>query len=217
MAPKTENLETTRIRPVLARRTVRADGSSHCALRVYCDKQNHSVPVEACGRCRDCVAVESGPDGAPRAVRCPPGSTDTAGGALARGVIVVEPEVSLARVVDLLAGAHAMAVAVSDRTGKIAGVIHESQLLPELLARGPALRHEGDARLASARLCLERADQAMSAVSAVEVTTPLRTAVDVMAKNHGRFVVVVDPGGVPLGLLWDADGLHALFGKRDEH
>src|SRR5262249_48199093 len=117
MAPKTDTVESPTNHPVLVRRTVNANGASHCALRVFCGQQGRSVPVEECRRCRDCIGIVPGTDGIEQAVLCPPDPTNTAGGALRRGVIVLDPDVSLAHVVESLAGGHIMAVAVADHSG----------------------------------------------------------------------------------------------------
>jgi len=201
---------------VLVQRTIRSDGSSERSLQIYCPDRGESVPLEQCWRCTACVKVLTDEKGDAKAVECLPAPASennirSVGTALRRGVTVVDLAVSLGEVVALLAEKRTGVVAVADEANRIAGVIHESTVLPELLAAQKMKSGRDDV----AHLALSRADETMVPSVPVLETKPLREALLDMASSHSRCLIVVSGQGVPLGVLWDVDALHALFGTAN--
>jgi predicted transcriptional regulator len=154
-------------------------------------------------------------NGDPKEVHClPPAAgreTDVrrVGSALREGVVVVDLAVQLRDVVALLVESRNGVIVVADQAGQFAGVIHESHMLPELLAMK---KMKDFSRHDFAHLTLGRADEAMVRSVSVSESKPLREVLLEMASSHSRCLIAVSGTGVPVGVLRDVDALHALFG-----
>ncbi len=209
--------------PILVAHVTRADGSQARALRVYCGGRGASVPLATCLECRRCHEVREANGGSQGWVLCtPPVSTRSesepirVGDALHGGIVGVEEDVLVCEVVALFIELKLHAVVVTDKMGKFMGLVHESDLLPEILARG-AVPHQRVARpLGSVRAADQPAAAVMSSIRPVPESMSLREAVTEMAAEHHRQILAVDDEGLPIGMLADFEALHALFAVDPE-
>jgi predicted transcriptional regulator len=55
----------------------------------------------------------------------------------------------------------------------------------------------------------------MRPAATIAENIPLRTALAAMATAHQRQLLVLDAHGFPVGVLFDVDALHALYGRDD--
>jgi predicted transcriptional regulator len=62
---------------------------------------------------------------------------------------------------------------------------------------------------------LEPASALMLPAATIAESLPLRTALSAMTTAHQRQLLVLDERGVPVGILFDVDALHAIYGRDD--
>jgi len=204
--------------PILLSETIDVDGTHRYGLRVFCDVRQHSVPLEVCRACSSCLAIDgSALDGG--CVRCAPpeqsvpADATPAGRALHRGLVAVDRSVLVRDVVELFAKRGLRLVVVNDGEGRAEGVVHESQLLPEIQIRAQV---RGDAtRFGWESIHLEPASALMRPPATIVENAPLHAALEEMTTAHQRQLLVLDEQGTAVGILFDVDALHALYG-RDE-
>lgn len=134
------------------------------------------------------------------------------GRALHRGVIAVDEGVLVRDIVALFAERGLRLVVVTDVDGRAGGVVHESQLVPQIQDHAHS-RGGGPTRWES--VSLEPASALMLPAATIAESIPLRTALAAMSTAHQRQLLVVDKQGFPVGVLFDVDALHALYGRDD--
>ena len=205
--------------PVLLSEIIGLDGTRRHRLSVFCDVRLHSVPLEVCRACPSCVAISKGALDGSGSVRCAPpeesipSTLAPAGRALHRGVIAVDEAVLVRDLVALFVERGLRLVVVTDIDGRAGGVVHESQLLREIQEHA---RLSGNAtRLGWESMDLEPASALMRPAATIAENLPLRTALAAMTTAHQRQLLVLDERGFPVGVLFDVDALHALYGRDD--
>jgi CBS-domain-containing membrane protein len=135
------------------------------------------------------------------------------GRALHRGVIAVDEAVLVRDIVALFVERRLRLVVVTDVDGRVGGVVHESQLLRQIQEHA---RPSADAtRLGWEAMDLEPVSALMHPATTVTENIPLRTALAAMTTAHLRQLLVLDEHGYPVGVLFDVDALHALYGRGD--
>jgi CBS domain-containing protein len=198
---------------------VAVDGTRRYRLSVFCDVRLHSVPLEVCRACPSCVAISGGELDGSGSVRCaPPEETVPStlaptGRALHRGVLAVDEAVLVRDIVALFVERGLRLVVVTDVDGRAGGVVHESQLLRQIQEHA---RSSGKAtRLGWESMDLEPASALALPAPTIAENVPLRTALAAMTAEHQRQLLVVDEHGFAVGVLFDVDALHALYGRDD--
>jgi CBS domain-containing protein len=194
------------------------DGTHRYGLRVFCDVRQHSVPLDVCKACSSCLAIDGSPlDGG--CVRCAPPEQSvpvdaaSTGRALHRGLVAVDRSVLVRDVVELFVKHSLRLVVVTDGEGRAEGVVHESQLVQEIQNRALV---RGDAtHLGWESIHLEPASALMRPPATIGEDVPLHIALAEMTAGHQRQLLVLDANSTPVGILFDVDALHALYG-RDE-
>ena len=205
--------------PVLLSEIVGVDGTRRHRLSVFCDVRLHSVPLEVCRACPSCVAISGGQLDGSGSVRCappeesiPPTLVPT-GRAIHRGVIAVDEAVLVRDVVALFVERSLRLVVVTGVDGRAGGVVHESQLVRQIQEHA---RSSGNATcLGWESMDLEPASALMRPATTIAENLPLRTALSAMSTAHQRQLLVLDEHGFPVGVLFDVDALHALYGRDD--
>jgi CBS domain-containing protein len=206
--------------PVLLSEMIGVDGTRRHKLSVFCDVRLHSVPLEVCKVCPSCRAISGGAlDGSGSVVQCAPpeesvpSTLPPAGRALHRGVIAVDEAVLVRDVVSLFIERGLRLVVITDVDGRAGGVVHESQLLRQI--QESACLPANATRLGWESMDLEPASALMRPAAIIAESIPLRTALAAMTTAHQRQLLVVDEHGFPVGVLFDVDALHALYGRDD--
>jgi CBS domain-containing protein len=211
-----------RLHPILVTQVLRADGSRKRELRVFCEARGSSVPIDVCRACTRCHGITGERD--PRGWVCctPPDVPEhdeelgpSAGVALREGAVAVEEGVLVRDVVALFAERRLRVVVVVDGDGHAAGLVQESQLLPEI--RAHTRTDGGGDRIGWGLVAAEQASSVMSSVRPIPEGISVREALAEMAGLHHQRLVVVDGEGVPVGVLVDVHALMALHGNRGEH
>jgi len=182
--------------PVHSRRTMRADGTIADASSVFCAFKACSVSVDVCAECERCdeIVVPEG-ERAAQGVRCDAaraGPTPECWTAMCN-VFCVDPELSAAKLTDLLMDFSIDAAPVVDEEGMLLGIISRADLLRWLWHDGaplatvgalmrPALGVSETAPIASAaaRLSLLGADALPVISNARPAVIGVITAQDVM-------------------------------------
>jgi hypothetical protein len=205
--------------PVLLSEMIGVDGIRRHKLSVFCDVRLHSVPLEVCRACPSCVDISGGELDSGGSVRCAPPEESVpstlapAGRALHRGVMAVDEAVLVRDIVALFVERGLRLVVVTGVDGRAGGVVHESQLLREIQQHA---RSSGNAtRLGWESMDLEPASSLMRPAATIAENIPLRTALAAMTTAHQRQLLVLDEHGFPVGVLFDVDALHALYGRDD--
>jgi CBS domain-containing protein len=205
--------------PVLLSEVIGVDGTRRHRLSVFCDVRLHSVPLEVCRACPSCVAISGGELDGSGSVRCAPPEESVpstlalAGRALHRGVTAVDEAVLVRDIVALFVERGLRLVVVTGVDGRAEGVVHESQLLRQIQEHG---RSAGKAtRLGWESIDLEPASALALPAATIAENLPLRTALATMTTAHQRQLLVVNEQGFPVGVLFDVDALHALYGRDD--
>jgi CBS domain-containing protein len=205
--------------PVLLSEVIGVDGTHRYRLSVFCDVRLHSVPLEVCRACPSCVAITGGELEGCGSVRCAPPEESVAstlapaGRALHRGVIAVDQAVLVRDVVALFVERGLRLVVVTDGDGRAGGVVHESQLLPQIQAHAGS--SDNATRLGWESIEMEPASAVMHPAATIAENLPLRTALEAMTTARKRQLLVLDEHGFPVGVLFDVDALHALYGRDD--
>jgi predicted transcriptional regulator len=198
---------------------VGADGKHRHELRVFCDAQLHSVPLDVCRSCRACAEITGDEADGTGCVRCTPASElvpagpTPSGRAVRRGVVAVDEGVLVRDVVALFVERGLRMIVVTDAAGRAGGVVHESQLVRQIQDHAHAVRHA--THLGWESTTLEPASAIMSPPAMVREEVSLDAALSVMATSHQRQLLVVDEEGFAIGVLVDVDALHALYGHSD--
>lgn len=142
-----------------------------------------------------------------------PSNAAPAGRALHRGLVAVDGSVLVRDIVELFVQRGLRLIVVTDGEGRAEGVVHESQLLHEIRTRAQV---RGDAtHLGWESIHLEPASALMRPPATIVENAPLHTALAEMTTARQRQLLVTDENGTPVGILYDVDALHALYG-RDE-
>jgi CBS domain-containing protein len=205
--------------PVLSSEMIGVDGTRRRRLSVFCDVRLHSVPLEVCKACPSCIAISGGECDGSRSVRCAPPEESIpptlapAGRALHRGVITVDEGVLVRDIVALFVERGVRLLVVTDVDGRAGGVVHESQLMHQI--QDHVHSRAGAPRLGWESVHLEPASALMRPAATITENIPLRTALEAMATAHQRQLLVLDAHGFPVGVLFDVDALHALYGRDD--
>jgi CBS domain-containing protein len=205
--------------PVLVSEVIGVDRTPRYRLSVFCDVRLHSVPLEVCQACPSCVAITGSELEGSGCVRCAPPDESVpstlapTGRALHRGVIAVDEAVLVRDIVVLFVERGLRLVVITDVDGRAAGVVYESQLLHQI--QDHAHSRVGATRLGWEAMDLEPASALMRAAPSIAENIPLRTALAAMATAHQRQLLVLDEQGFPVGVLFDVDALHALYGRDD--
>ncbi len=205
--------------PVLLSEMIGVDGTRRHRLSVFCDVRLHSVPLEVCKACPSCVAINGGELDGSGSVRCAPpeesvpSTLPPAGRALHRGVVAVDESVLVRDVVALFVERGLRLVVVTDVDGRAGGIVHESQLLRQIQesAHSPV----SATHLGWDSIDLEPASALMRPATTIAENIPLRTALAAMTTGHHRQLLVLDEDGFAVGVLFDVDALHALYGRDD--
>ncbi len=204
--------------PILLSEVIAADGTHRSGLRVFCDVRQRSVPLDVCEACPSCVDITGGEHDA-GCVRCAPpdesvvADASPTGRALHRGLVAVDETVLIRDVVELFVDRGLRLVVVTNAEGRAGGVVHESQLIREIQDHAQA--RNGATRLGWESMDLEPASALMRAAPTIVESAPLHTALAAMTAGHQRQLLVLDELGTPVGVLFDVDALHALYGRDD--
>lgn len=216
-----EGPETDGRRPILALQVARADGSGKRGLRVFCGVRERSIPLEVCRTCSGCLTIVEAEEHAKGWVCCaPPEGVRpsperlSVGGALEEGVVAVEEDVLVRDVVPLFVGERVRLVVVVDPKGRISGVLHEVDLLPQIQAHAHAQAVPAAAQLGWARVANSVASALMSPAVAISESVALRDALIEMAAARNQRLVAVDDERRPVGVLVDVQAMHVLRAKR---
>ena len=125
--------------------------------------------------------------------------------------MAVDRSVLVRDVVELFAKRGLRLVVVNDGEGRAEGVVHESQLLPEIQVRAQV---RGDAtQFGWESIHLEPASALMRPPATIDENAPLHAALEEMTTAHQRQLLVLDEQGTAVGILFDVDALHALYGR----
>lgn len=203
--------------PVLVSEVIGVDGTPRYRLNVFCDTRLHSVPLEVCRACPSCVAITGSELDGSGCVHCAPPAESVpstlppAGRALHRGVIGVDEAVLVRDLVALFVERGLRLVVVTSVDGRPGGVVYESQLLRQIQEHVHS--RIGATRLGWEAMDLEPASALMLPAATIAENIPLRTALAAMSTAHHRQLVVLDDQGAPVGVLFDVDALHALYGR----
>lgn len=203
--------------PVLVTRHVHADGTYTLAFRVHCAARREAVPLDTCRECTRCSDIGGDSMGSLSWVRCAPvagperSSPLTVGDALQEGTMAVDENVSIRDVVALFVERGLRFLVVTDPTGRVSGMVRESQLLPHLREQ-PASESTGIA-LGWQRVWQDPVRDLMSSVRSVHESSSLRHALGLMATRRDRQLVVVDASGAPVGTVSDVEAIHVLHAK----
>jgi hypothetical protein len=188
--------------PILRLEVIAPDGTRQDEHRVFCRLQRRSVHVEECCECLHCDAIT---DGETPSVDCtipiapilatedPTGEQTEVGMLLCTGAVVVAQSAAVESALRVLRADARRSVAVVDHRHALVGIIHETGFV----GRGPSSRYGA-------------VSTAMSTAIAVHESTPVRTALKLLAANHLREATVIADDGVPIGIFRDVDGLHWL-------
>jgi CBS domain containing-hemolysin-like protein len=128
-------------------------------------------------------------------------------------VIAVDEAVLVRDIVALFVERGLRLVVVTGDDGRPGGVVHESQLLRRIQEH--ALPSANATRLGWESMDLEPVSALMLPATTVPESIPLRTALAAMTAAHLRQLLVLDEHGFPVGVLFDVDALHALYGRDD--
>lgn len=192
--------------PILVRDIVRKDGSHGVALRVFCTRQQQSVPLSRCEVCpsaMDITADGSGASGRVRCVRAPTTHEGTAvGDVLSETVLCVGSDVSVVSVIALFVERALADVFVVDDDGGLVGQIREINFVRSGPSKGPRYPFAEP----TPRPALTAAEIMSSAISICE-EIPVRHAILRMAQSHLRDAAIVTQTGKLLGVLSDLQGL----------
>jgi len=222
MAPQPD-VDVDRRHPILVAHIARADGSARQGLRVYCGARGGSVPLDVCRQCSGCHEIADGEKGADGWVRCTPPAERgflgerllSVGDALQRGVVVVEEDVRVGDVVALFTERALRLVVVIDRSGQVAGVVHDSHLMPQIQAHAHATDPPDAPRLGRSRMAGSTVSEVMTSTRCVPEAMSLRAALDEMAALRQQRLVAVDDEGRPVGLLVDVHALRTLRSEEE--
>jgi CBS domain-containing protein len=127
------------------------------------------------------------------------------------GAFAVDEDLSIREVVSLFVERGLHFLVVTDREGRVSGLIRESELIPHIRER-VASSASGTA-MGWQRTWGEPARDLMSPARSVHENTPLRHALGLMATRRDRQIVVVDAEGSPVGTLCDVEAMHILNSK----
>lgn len=209
----------TRQHPLLLSEAIDVNGTHRYRRCVFCDVRGHSVPLEVCQACPSSISIDGSDLAGSGSVRCAPpedsipSTLPPAGRALRRGVVAVDEAVLVRDIVALFIARGLRLVVVTDVNGRVGGVVHESQLLHQI--QDHAHSRVDATHLGWESLDLESASALMLPAATIAENLPLRTALAAMATAHQRQLLVLGEQGLPVGVLFDVDALHALYG-RDE-
>jgi CBS domain-containing protein len=128
-------------------------------------------------------------------------------------VVAVDESVLVRDVVALFVERGLRLVVVTDVDGRAGGIVHESQLLRQIQesAHSPV----SATHLGWDSIDLEPASALMRPATTIAENIPLRTALAAMTTGHHRQLLVLDEDGFAVGVLFDVDALHALYGRDD--
>lgn len=191
---------------VLRLEVIGSDDQRAVDYRVFCRLQRRSVRVETCCCCVHCDAVT---DGSEPTVDCtipvspvkptddPSGELIEVGTLLSGPTLAVSRGASLGDALEVLRAEDRRAVAIVDDTGTLVGLVHEATFMSHRRASREGV-----------------VGAAMSRAIAIHESTPVRTALKLLAANHLREAIVVTDEGVPLGVFRDVDGLQHIVAAR---
>jgi CBS domain-containing protein len=206
--------ESQKRRPILVNHVVRADGTRTRELKVFCRGRDTTVALDVCRDCPRCHELEIGECDGRGWIRCtPPGAAEehtSAGDALAEGAVVVEQDVLVRDLVTIFAERRLRIVVVVDGEGHVAGVVHDSHLLPHIQAHVCPGCVPAAVELEWALVASSTASEVMSSARPIAEGTSVREALAQMAEIRHQRLVVIDAAGIPLGVLADVHALRAL-------
>ena len=137
---------------------------------------------------------------------------------MARQVVAVRPEASLAEVAEAMGQNGVSGVPVVDETGKVLGVISEKDFLVQMGVKNPKNFMSVVAECLQVKKCVAlpmRTQTARDIMSAPAVTvspdTPLRSISQILVDKGINRVPVVDRTGVLIGLVSRADIVRAAM------
>jgi CBS domain-containing protein len=133
---------------------------------------------------------------------------------LKRGIVGVEEDVLVADVVAMFVEQRLRAVVVTDKAGQFLGLVHESDLLPEIMTRAASRHRPRAPRLGRIQVESQSASAIVTPIRSVPEDMSLRAALTDMAAERHRHILAVDQVGLPVGMLDDVEALHALFSPR---
>lgn len=191
---------------ILRLEVIGPDGTRSTDHRVFCQLQHRSIRVETCCSCFHCDEVTSGAEPSvdctiPVAPREP--ADDPSGELIEVGTLLTGPTVVVSRgatighALGVLRNEDRRAVGIVDDEGILVGLVHEARFMGH--------RRGGRDGVVSA---------AMSTAIAIHESTPVRTALKLLAANHLREATVVTDEGIPLGVFRDVDGLQFIVSAR---
>jgi CBS domain-containing protein len=193
--------------PILRLDVLEPDGSHETDNRVFCRKQGRSVRVEECVPCAFCDVIIEGarpsvdctiPDAPLSPAEDPTGERTEIGVLLKGDTLVIAQSASLGAALRIMRAEDRRSVAIVDDKHVLVGLVRETGFL------GHAPPGEE-----------EELQAAMSTPVAVHESTPVRTALRLLAASHLREITVVSEEGIPLGVFRDVDGLHWIAEARD--
>jgi CBS domain-containing protein len=211
---------------------VRSVGNEGAVARqgfVRCARRESSVPVEECEKCTRAVAVAYGRDGQVGSITCysepdPRGERHmrtnltlprlSVSDIMTRNVLCVRPDLSLDAVTELFVESGLKAAPVVDDTGKLLGIVSESEVLIDVYARAGTDERE-DAYLEDEQLRLVSATRTVADVMVPFAFTlpenaPITRAAAVMAFEGIYRLTVVSEDGNVVGILSAGDILYWL-------
>ena len=157
--------------PILVTRNVHADGTYSLSLRVACPVRSEAVPLAMCRTCPRCSEIGCNAEGCETSVRCSSGRSGghsdipSVGDALKRGALVVDDNTSIKDIVSLFVERGLRFAVVTEPSGQVSGVLHESHLIahlrektggrePEVALRWRLEREEPASTVMSTPLCV---------------------------------------------------------------
>lgn len=191
---------------ILRLEVIGPDGTRTTDHRVFCQLQHRSIRVDTCCSCVHCDAVTSGDV---PSVDCsipvsprvpaddPSGELIEVGTVLAGPTIVVSRGATIGHALGVLHAEDRRAVGIVDDDGILVGLVHEAKFMGHR-------RGSRDGVVSAA----------MSTAIAIHESTPVRTALKLLAANHLREATVVTDEGIPLGIFRDVDGLQFIVSAR---
>jgi predicted transcriptional regulator len=138
------------------------------------------------------------------------------GDALRDGIVAVEQDVLVRDVVALFVQKRLRLLVVVDGGGKVAGVVHESNVLAHIQAQAHPNNAPSDARFGWSRIAGVTAGDVMSSARCISETMSLRDALAEMAAARHQRLLAVDAEGFPVGILVDVHALRALRASSND-
>lgn len=198
--------------PILVCDIVRKDGSHGVALRVFCAREQQSVPLSRCEVCPSTLDITAGGSGASGRVRCvrapthevraPTHEGTAVGGVLSESILCVGSDVSVVSVIALFVERALADVFVVDDDGRLVGLIREINFVRSRPSEGPRYPFAEP----TPRPALTAGEIMSSAIPICE-DIPVRRAILRMAHSHLRDAAIVTRAGELLGVLGDLQGL----------